>query len=174
MPSERGQSAVVVPVPAAEPVVSAWRERFDSSALEGMPAHITALYPFLIEGRLTHSVTARLRCLCAELPVLDVEFRGVGRFPAVIYLDPEPVEGLRRLTATLAEQWPEAPPYGGSFEAVIPHLTIAHGVDHGVMADIENDVLQALPVRARLAEACLYVFDGARWQSRARLPFLAD
>jgi hypothetical protein len=34
-------------VPAAEPVVSTWRERFDGSAAQGMPAHITALYPFL-------------------------------------------------------------------------------------------------------------------------------
>jgi len=136
-----------------------------------MPAHVTALYPFLSENRLTDSVLAQLRGLCAELPVLDVEFPRVARFPAVLYLDPDPAEGLRRLTTTIAEQWPETPPYGGSFDAVIPHLTIAQDVDDRVMADIEKDVRSALPVRAPLVEARLYVFDGARWQPRARLPF---
>lgn len=45
--SEKGHAAVVVPVPAAEQLVSTWREQFDRSAAQGMPAHITALYPFL-------------------------------------------------------------------------------------------------------------------------------
>jgi 2'-5' RNA ligase len=161
----------VVSVPAVEPLVSGWRERFDSSAAQGMPAHITVLYPFLDDGRLTSSVLAKLAGLCAQSPVLDVEFRRIGRFPAVLYLDPEPAEGLRWLTANLAEQWPEAPPYGGRFDEAIPHLTIAQGACDEVMAGIESDLLRALPVRTRLVEACLYVFDGTRWRPRARLPF---
>ena len=74
MSAEKGQTAVVVPVLAVEPVVSAWRRRFDTSAAQGMPAHITALFPFLPERRLTGDVVARLRELCSELPVLDVQF----------------------------------------------------------------------------------------------------
>ena len=171
MPSERGQSAVVVPVAAAEPVVSAWRERFDGSAAQGMPAHITALHPFLDQDHLTDSVMGRLRDLCAELPPLDVEFRRLARFPGVLYLEPAPADGLRRLTTAIAGQWPEVPPYGGSFDTVIPHLTIAQGVGEQVMTGIENEVRRALPVRTRLTEACLYVFDAARGQPRARLPF---
>jgi len=136
-----------------------------------MPAHVTALYPFLSDYRLTNPVIAELGELCAELPVLDVEFRRLARFPAVLYLYPCPAEGLRRLTTTIANQWPEAPPYGGAFDAVIPHLTIAHDVAESVMADIEDHVRSALPVRTSLLEARLYVFDGARWQPRAHLPF---
>jgi 2'-5' RNA ligase len=136
-----------------------------------MPAHITALYPFLNENRLTDPVVLRLLDLCAELPALDVEFRRSGRFPAVLYLDPDPPDGLRRLTNSIAEEWPDAPPYGGIFDTVIPHLTIAQGAADAVMAEIENQVLERLPVRTRLLEAWLYVFDGARWQPRARLPF---
>jgi hypothetical protein len=94
VPSEKGQSAVVVPVPAAEPLVSTWRQRFDSSAAQGMPAHITALYPFLPDERLTDGVLAMLGELCAQSPVLDVQFRHTARFPGVLYLDPEPADGL--------------------------------------------------------------------------------
>jgi 2'-5' RNA ligase len=167
----RGQSAVVVPVPTAEPLVARWRRRFDPSAAHGMPAHITALYPFLDQERLTDAVIGRLSALCAEFPILDVEFRRTARFPAVIYLDPEPADGLRRLSTAIFGEWPEAPPFGGAFEEVIPHLTIANGADHAVMTAIEEDVLPALPIRARLAEACLFVFDGGRWRRRASLPF---
>jgi hypothetical protein len=89
----------------------------------------------------------------------------------VLYLDPESAEGLRRLTASIAEQWPEAPPYGGRFDEVIPHLTVAQSAYDEVTAGVESDLLRALPVRTRLVEACLHVFDGTRWRRQARLPF---
>lgn len=171
VPSEKGQSAVVVPVPAAEPLVATWRERFDSSAAQGMPAHITALYPFLAEERLTGAVVGRLCDLCAAVPVLEVDFRRTARFPHVLYLDPEPASGLWELTASIAERWPETPPYGGMFDEVIPHLTVAHSANVDVLDDVAAAVLRRLPLRTRLAEARLCVFDGERWRARARLPF---
>ena len=146
MPSEQGQSAVVVPAPAAEPLVSAWRERFDPSAAHGMPAHLTTLYPFLPEEALTPDVVARLRVVCAAVPVLDVEFRRTARFPGVLYLEPEPAGALRDLTAAVAARWPEAPPYGGAFDTVIPHLTIAHGASDGVLDEIEAALRPRLPI----------------------------
>jgi 2'-5' RNA ligase len=171
VPPERGESAVVVPAPDAEPVVSAWRQRFDRSAAQGMPAHITALYPFLPEERLTGAVLEQLREICAAVPVLQVAFRSVGRFPDVLYLEPEPARELRELTGAIVERWPEAPPYGGMFDEVVPHLTVAQGAGDDVLAEIETDLRSRLPVSTRLAEACLYTFAGERWHRRARLPF---
>jgi hypothetical protein len=89
----------------------------------------------------------------------------------VLYLDPEPADGLRSLTAAVVERWPEAPPYGGAFDAVVPHLPVASGPADEVIDDIEADVLRRLPIRAELREAVLYVFDGEGWRPRARLPF---
>jgi hypothetical protein len=173
MPPGTGESAVIVPVPAAEPVVSTWRERCDASARQGMPAHITALYPFLHEARLTGDVVERLAELCSAVPVLDVWFRRTARFDDVLYLEPEPAGELRALTGAIAERWPEAPPYGGIFDEVIPHLTVAHGIGPDGLNDAEADVMRHLPFGAALEEACLFVFDGHRWQPRARLPFRA-
>jgi hypothetical protein len=88
--SEEGQSAVVVPVPAAEPVVSTWRARFVGSAAQGMPAHITALYPFLPEEDLTGAVVSQLREICAAVRVLAGS-RGRGcRFGVVAATDSRP------------------------------------------------------------------------------------
>lgn len=140
---------------------------------QGMPAHITALYPFLRADRLTEAVLTQLADLCAQLPVLEITFRQTGRFPAVLYLEPEPADGLRQLTLTIAERWPQAPPYGGDYEEIIPHLTVAHNASDDVLAEIETAMLHGLPVQAQLTEVSLYVSDGARWRPRARLPFQA-
>lgn len=170
MPSQI-ETAVVVPVPDAEPVVSAWREQFDSSAAQGMPAHVTALYPFLPEDQLTSAALTRLSNLCAERSSPDVAFKRAARFPGVLYLEPEPPDGLRRLTLDIARQWPEAPPYRGAFAEVIPHLTVAHGVPDDVLEMVEAQVLRGLPITTTLVEARLYVFDHKRWRLRGHLPF---
>ncbi|HEX4009795.1 MAG TPA: 2'-5' RNA ligase family protein [Solirubrobacteraceae bacterium] len=108
MSSER--SAIIVPVPAAEPVVARWRELFDPSAARGMPAHITVLHPFLPEPQLTGDVLAGLDRLCAAVVPFEVSFARTARFPNAVYLEPDPSEPIRRLTLAIAERWPEAPP----------------------------------------------------------------
>ena len=167
---ENGHTAVVVPVPAAEPVVSKWREQFDDSTAQGMPAHITALYPFLPAERVSREVVAELRALCAGVSAVDVMFQRTGRFPGVLYLDPEPAGELQDLTAAIAARWLDAPPYAGAFDGVVPHLTVAYSGADG-LDEIETDVQRHLPFTAHLDGACLYVFDGERWHVRAHLPF---
>jgi hypothetical protein len=44
-------SAVLVPVPEAERVVSRYRARLDGAAALGVPAHVTVLYPFVPAAR---------------------------------------------------------------------------------------------------------------------------
>jgi 2'-5' RNA ligase len=171
MPFERGVSAVVVPLPAVEPLVAPWRLRLDVSSPQGMPAHVTTLYPFLREPLLTDAVLARLGALCAATPAFDVVFRRTGRFPHVLYLDPEPAERFRRLTLAIAQEWPEAPPFGGIHDDVIPHLTVAVSTTEEVLQEVDAALTAGLPIAARAEEAWLYVFDGERWQPRAPLTF---
>ena len=47
------ESAILVPVPGAEPVAGRLRARFDRSAGRGIPAHVTVLYPFVPPGQIT-------------------------------------------------------------------------------------------------------------------------
>jgi hypothetical protein len=171
VPYEPGQSAVIVPVPAVEPLVSRWRRRFDVSARYGVPAHVTVLYPFLHQSRLDDGVLARLRAVCATESALEVAFPRLARFTDVLYLQPEPSEPFRRLTAAVVEQWPQAPPYGGEYAEVIPHLTVAHGVDEAALSAVADEVAPHLPVRAWVEAAWLYAYDGERWRPRAVLPF---
>lgn len=42
------ESALVMLVPQSEALVRSFRDRYDPSAAEGIPAHITLLYPFKV------------------------------------------------------------------------------------------------------------------------------
>ncbi|WP_432925412.1 2'-5' RNA ligase family protein [Microbispora sp. CA-135349] len=169
-PFEIGETALVVEVPSAEPLVRGLRERYDSSAAYGMPAHATVLYPFLPRERLDDGVLAALRELFAARRPFEVAFRGVGRFPGVVYLAPEPDGPLRELTETVAGRWPEAPPYGGRFDAVVPHLTVAEGLAGEDLARIAAGLAAGLPVTTLVGGVTLRVFDGEGWRAEAFFP----
>ncbi|MEU8686670.1 2'-5' RNA ligase family protein [Streptomyces sp. NPDC048611] len=161
-----GRTGLIVRVPEAEPVVRAWRERFDPSARAGVPAHVTVLFPFLDERRIDTRVRSALAAVLGRQHPFDLRFESCGRFPGVLYLAPGPDTQLRRLTEVIAGRWPEAPPYGGEFTEVVPHLTLADGQDDGVLDEIEADVLGKLPFTSRVSSVELMVHDGATWQER--------
>ncbi len=56
--STETQSAVLVPVPEAERVVSRHRIRLDPAAELGVPAHVTVLYPFVAPPAITATTLA--------------------------------------------------------------------------------------------------------------------
>ena len=162
-----GETGLIIKVPEAEPVVGGWRERFDSSAAVGVPAHMTVLHPFLHSDRISDQVLDELGGLFGRHDAFDVAFEGCGRFPGVLYLAPAQGDQLRELTSAVVGRWPEAPPFQGRFTDVVPHLTVAYGQEPGVFDAIEADLLRGLPVTSRVGSVHLLVYDGAAWRGRA-------
>jgi 2'-5' RNA ligase len=119
------QSALVVVVPEAEPLVGGLRARFDPSALMGMPTHITILFPFMPVDLLTGDILGTVRTAVASIVEFRFTLEGIGRFPRTTYLAPEPPEPFLALTAALTHAFPNYPPYEGRFPTTIPHLTVA-------------------------------------------------
>lgn len=165
-----GQSGLIVSVPEAEPVVRAWRDRRDPSASAGVPAHVTVLFPFLDASRIDEGVYAAIGEVLGRHQSFEARFDYCGRFPGVLYLAPEPDTGFRRLTKAIVERWPENPPFGGQFDDVVPHLTVARGQDEAVVEKAEADLLTGLPVVAQVSSVDLLVHDGTRWRQRASFP----
>jgi 2'-5' RNA ligase len=166
-----GDAGVVVLVPEAEPLVGAWRDRHDMTARRGMPAHVTLLFPWLPADRRDDATLERLGALLARFWPIDLELARTARFPDTIYLGPEPAHVFRAMTAAIVEAWPECPPYGGQFDDVVPHLTVATGIGEALMDRIDADLTPQLPVRARATEAQLWSFDGERWVGGRTFPF---
>jgi 2'-5' RNA ligase len=179
-PITGGASAIILPVPAVESLVSGWRLRHDPTAAAGVPAHVTIVAPFLDPERITGELLGELRDLLAARPAPRVQFTRTARFapagaaPGVLYLDPEPADELRQLTRTVVARWPEAPPYGGLHSEIVPHLTVAIA-DEVTLDAIEAELSGALEalgagLAATLDQAMVYVHAGDRWRQVATLP----
>jgi 2'-5' RNA ligase len=165
-----GQTAIIIPVGAAEPIVGHWRRQFDSAAAAGVPAHVTIIYPFLAQQDINEEVMGDLRRLIAGHPSFTGTFAQCGQFPDVLFLVPDPDDPFRRLTAELVQRWPEAPPYAGLITDPIPHLTITHGAPATKVAEAQAEVTAHLPFTCPIRQAWLITFDGRQWVRRAALP----
>ena len=165
----RLRSGLVVPMPELEPVVGGHRSLWDPVAELGARAHVTVLFPFATPDAIDGTVLARVGRALAGHPPFPVRFDSFGHFPDdVLYLAPEPAEAFRALTAALAAEFPEHPPYHGQYDTVVPHLTVAHHPDAPVDA-IETELAAALPVVATAAAVELWVEGGDdRWSTAAR------
>ena len=153
---------LLVPVPAAERHVYKLRRAHDPAALAGIPAHVTLLHPFLTPERLGRAVRSELRALFAATPAFRFRLERAARFPGALYLAPEPASPFVRLTEALVRAWPEVPPYGGAYESIVPHLTVAQG--SAAEAELARELGAALPIDASAREVWLMLEDsGGRW-----------
>ena len=161
------ESALVVLVPDAEPLVADLRSRFDRSAQRGMPAHITVLYPFLHPDSLSAGRMNDLRSLFLGYGRFRFSLGGVCGFPDVVYLVPEPLAPLDALTNGVAARFPEAPPYGGAIANPVPHLTIAQRPPALDLAEVADRFVLAagarLPLECAADEVALAIKRAGRW-----------
>ena len=170
------ESALIVAVPEAEPLVKALRDRFDSSAAVGVPAHITILYPFMPPNEITPEVLHELHEFFAQFSAFEFTLPELRRFTDVLYLAPSPAEPFKALIAAVAERYPDYPPYGGAFPDVIPHLTIADVDKPDQLDAIEREFMilhgAQLPVKARANEVLLIDNTSRRWEVRQAFQLL--
>jgi len=168
----KSESALIVLVPEAEPLVRPFRERFDPSAALGVPAHITLLYPFIEPERIGADTLDKVtECLSGFAPIA-FSLMAVRRFPAeTLYLAPDPDEPFRQLTMAIWERFPDTPPYGGAWPDIVPHLSVGRFADAGglkLVADEFNRAAETvLPIRAHAGTAVLIVNTTGRWVARS-------
>jgi len=158
-------SGLVLLAPELDERVGDLRARHDPASRQGMPAHVTLLYPFMDPVRLGPTPRARLAEVVRRFPAFDLSFARIGRFPEALWIAPDPAGGVIALGAALAKAFPEFPPYGGQFETVIPHVTVAlgEGLD---LAALEPELRRRLdpPVRQRVEAVSLFTTMRRRWR----------
>lgn len=171
---ESAQSALIVAVPEAEPVVARHRVRLDTAAAWGVPAHITVCYPFLPPAQIDEHVIAGLRRAAAAVPAFSCELAAVDWFgERVVWLAPEPSGPLRALTAAITARFPAARPYHGLFDDVVPHLTIGHDRPVADLKAAAADIAEQLPIPARISSMRLATGcpePGHSWSTLAEFP----
>ncbi len=165
------ETALLVPVPAAEPLVERHRLAHDPVAPLGVPAHITLLYPFFPPDAIDESVERGVTGVLEGFAAFEFALRDVRSFDdGVLYLAPDPAEPFVALTNAFAARWPEYPPYGGYFAEVVPHLTVAMPSDVSV-AELTDELRTGLPVEGRADVVWLMEgSEGGGWTQRAAFP----
>ena len=164
------ETALLILVPEAEPLVSEWRAQHDQSAQRGVPAHITLLSPFAPTEKVDDELLTALRELFASRPPISFELRRVARFLEVAWLAPEPPEPFAALTRLIAARFPDYPPYEGAHDEVIPHLTVAEGgID--LQDQVEAALAGHLPISAHATDvAFLFEDDEGLWREAHSFP----
>ena len=112
-------------MPEAEPWVGHLRDRYDPTSPLGIPAHVSVLFPFMPKLEITQRTFDRVAGVLRSFQPFSFTLRRVARFPATVYLAPEPAQPFVSMTSALVREFPEYPPYGGRFAEVVPHLTVA-------------------------------------------------
>jgi hypothetical protein len=171
------RSALVLEVPEAAAVVEGWLERTaEAKPSAGIPAHVTVLFPFVPADEIDDALIADLSALFVRLPPFDFALRECRRFPALLYLVPDPPEPFVAMTEAVAAAYPDFPPYEGVFDSIIPHLTVAEGLP-AVLTRAEAEVRRWLPIAADAHEVVLLEeleANPSRWHARARVPLGAS
>ena len=145
MPSEL--YAFSIPFRDLAPAVDEWRERAcEAKPSHGVPPHVTLLIPAPPDLE-TAAVALE------PFGPFEVEFARLGRFPATLWLSPEPAEPFVRMTEALVDAFPGHLPYAGAFEQITPHLTVAQGDDLG---ETETALEPRLPLRSRASSVVLF------------------
>ena len=164
------ETALIIAVAALPPEISALRKRLDPSAVAGVPAHITVLYPFLATEKIGHGDIERLAAVIAQVSAFDYRLTHVRWFgDAVLWLAPDPDEPFRRLTRLIAAAF-GTPPYEGAYDEVTPHMTVADHADAAVRKEAADIVATYLPVWERADEVRMLQKPGETWCEVHRFP----
>lgn len=171
------RTALVVPVPALDPVVGGHRAELDTAAGWGVPAHVTVLYPFLAPVDATADTTScAVRSAVASVRAFKCAFERTSWFGQdVLWLAPDPTGPFVELTRAVWAVFPQTPPYGGAHgDDVVPHLTVGE-LRNGTpeqLRQAEDDVRHSLPVTTRIDRVWLVLGNDqpASWRLAAIFP----
>jgi hypothetical protein len=147
-------TGLVVPVDAVRDLIAPWI-RLLPAAGRSLPPHVTALWPFLPVEALDDAAERRLGDLLAGAPAFSFALTRVAELADAAVLLPEPAAPFRALTSLLWDEWPECPPYGGAFDDIVPHLTVAIDPSAADRSAIEAALAPLLALEACAAEVLL-------------------
>lgn len=160
---------MVLVVPPAEPVLTAVKQRYPEAVREGVPAHVSLLYPFLPADEIYDGVLNALSEIVATTEPLTVFFGECYRKDEFVALRPDPISGVRALGDAVQRRWPHLVPYAGRFGEPEPHVTVAlHTTAERAFVVADEIVPPHLPIEARLSDVWLVVYTGDRWTVRRK------
>lgn len=173
MAGEDAVTSLAVIAPTLPDEMEELRRSRDPAAAEGIPPHLTVLFPFVGGDRVDDELLSELEACVAGVEAFDYTLNGPSLLgEGVAVLLPEPAEPFHDLTRLVMERWPELPPYGGEVDPdeLVPHLTLAHDVTTAEVASLTSRLAHLLPLEARAENLSLLVHRDT-WSLEHRFAF---
>jgi 2'-5' RNA ligase len=166
-PSEASALIIRVDLP---PALAALRLRSDENAADGVPAHVTLLYPFGDPSSIDHRVGSLVGSIVSRHAAWSMILGERRRWPDTLYVSVEPDAPVRALQVDLAAAFPTLALYGGTYPFT-PHVTISEGEGAHDPAVADDPAWSELPV-TRVADAVELIVRGSdgRWLVGRRFP----
>ena len=168
------ETGLIIPVPAFESFIRHHRTLNSAVSPEGVPAHLTLLYPFLPPMGCKES-HAEVASFFTEIEPFDFQLTKVGWFAErVVFLAPEDPQPFIELTEKLIDRWSVCIPYGGRHGgAHVPHLTLGIEGTPEERASLAEAAEQLLPVQCVADQAWLMIGTPrpAQWQIASKFSF---
>jgi 2'-5' RNA ligase len=140
-------------------------------APRGVPAHITLVFPFVPAAELGPVQRRRIARIVGSIAPFELHLDDVRRFPSSLYLAPTPRVPILELIAAIVDAFPEHQPYEGAFDEVIPHLTVAAGIDERSMSSLEPMLRALLPIAVNVRAVTVLAEDAEEaWRPLWRVP----
>ncbi len=147
-------TGLIVPVAEAVDLLAPWLTSLPAAG-RALPPHVTALWPFLPVEAFDAGAERRLEELLAGVPAFSFALTRVAELADATVLLPEPAVPFRALTRLVWDEWPEHPPYGGAFDDIAPHVTVAIDPPASEREAIATALAPHLPLSCRATEVLL-------------------
>jgi hypothetical protein len=162
-------TALVIEVPAAQVLLDAASRVNPALVRAELPAHVTALYPFLPADELGDDVDEAVRGIAASMPLSTVRLTKVVTAPGFVGVR---VPELQPVADAACARWPEVLPYGGRFGPKPPvHVTVAMGASEDEVARVAEQARLLLPLEDEPAALRLAVLTEQGWVYRLTAGF---
>ena len=129
---------------------------------------VTLLHPFRHPSQIDDTLIAELRSLFSQHGSFPYCLAEIRNFPATLWLAPEPSDPFKALTEELVSRYPDAQPYGGGYDEIIPHLTVADRKSADELAEITMEfrkvASQFLPIESFAEEVTLMTRQDGFWK----------
>lgn len=170
MPRE-GTTALLLLVPSVDPILALVAGEYPRTVRAGVPAHLTALYPFVDLDKLSDSTLSTCGQIASSLAPFSVEFSRLALDPGMISLVPDPPDDARLVMQRCQAAWPALRPYGGNYAAVSPHVSVALSPEPEHVPSIVRMVEPLLPISSEFSELHLVVYEDGTWGLHSRWSF---
>ncbi|MGO2746497.1 2'-5' RNA ligase family protein [Microbacterium sp.] len=165
------RTALVVKVPQVDELV-ALRQLYAAGATNGVPPHITILFPFIPAAQLRESDLDAVRRVALSVREFDYALTGTGWFgDRVLWLAPEKPAPFVDLIDAVSDAFPAYPPYGGAHDGSVPHATVGDSGSRDELLSAEATMLRVLPILGKATAVTLLAERAdASWHEVMDLP----